>query len=89
MQRDGPRCGGNEHDQADRDREGARGDAEIDGDAGQVTACRDSEHANSEIGAEDASAEAVFRIDLEERAGEDSVGGTSGMRRDDCDDGDG
>src|ERR1035437_2928655 len=75
MERDGPRRGGDQHDQADGNREGARGDAEIDGDAGQITAGGHNQHADAEIGAEDAAAEAVFGVDLEERAGEDPVGG--------------
>src|ERR1035437_6100140 len=89
MERDGPRRGGDEHDQADGNREGARGDAKIDGGAGQITADGHHEHADAEIGAEDAAAEAVFGIDLEERAGEDPVDGASGVRGNDGADGDG
>src|ERR1035437_5103821 len=71
------------------DGEGARGDAEIDGDAGQITAGGHNQHADAEIGAEDAAAEAVFGVDLEERAGEDPVGGASGVRGNHGADGDG
>src|ERR1035438_9635377 len=57
---DGPGGGGSEHDEADGDREGARGNAEIDGGAGQIDASGHDECEDAEIGAEDASAEAVL-----------------------------
>src|ERR1035438_6477669 len=89
MERHGPRRGGDEHDQADGSREGARGDAEIDGGAGQINAGGHNERTDTEFGAEDAAAEAVFGVDLQQRAGEDPVGGTSGVRGDDGAYGDG
>src|SRR5664280_2690598 len=89
MERDGPRRGGDEHDQADGNGEGTRGDAEIERDTRQITAGRDAQHADAEIGAEDAAAEAVLGVDLQQRAGEDPVGGTSGVRRRDGAEGDG
>src|ERR1035437_4469741 len=89
MERDGPRRGGDQHDQADGNREGARGGAEINGDAGQITAGGHNQHADAGNGAEDSAAEAVCGVDLEERAGEDPVGGASGVRGNHGADGDG
>src|ERR1035441_7722074 len=80
IERDGPGRGGDQHDEADGHREGSRGNAQIERGAGQVTAGRDAQHADAEIGAEDAAAEAVLGVDLQQRAGEDPVGGTSRVR---------
>src|ERR1017187_10263725 len=79
MERGGPGGGGDQHDEADGNGEGARGNAEIDGDAGQITAGGHDERADTDIGAEDASAKAVFGVDLEEGGGEYPVGGAAGV----------